>query len=112
MTPRCAPVTPRFRVGITLLVSALLIVPAVVRAAGTLEGSRPSPVRLSRGFELPPTKCNVAPPVNTAMVVVVLSEPATVPLGRHASNVDEPVSAAPSDCAPDPLRGPPVTPLF
>jgi hypothetical protein len=64
-----APVRPSFRVGIALLVSILLIVPALVRAMEPLRASTPSPVRLSRGFELPPAKCHVTPPTAVAVPV-------------------------------------------
>lgn len=101
-------VSPRCRLGVLIAVAALLIVPPIVRATATMKS--PSPLRLNRGFETPPSKAD-------AVIGLELTTAATaahnrlepprpartlrplasfVPLGRH-------------DDSPDPLRGPPAS---
>ena len=106
-----APIATRFRLGICVLVAALLVVPAAVRAAGRLEGSSPSPVRLSRGFEVPPAKCSVAPPTHASLPPISLIEPAAVRATARVYPADSPPTS-PGDRSPDPDRGPPLSPLL
>ena len=105
-----APIAARFRVGICVLVAALLVVPAAVRAAGRLEGSSPSPVRLSRGFDVPPAKCSVAPPADAALPVMS-PETETRRLAPFVQVGDEPAARPPANTSPDPQRGPPPSTL-
>jgi hypothetical protein len=95
------------RVGVVMLVSALLVVPIFVRAGGQLHSSSPSPIRLSRGFELPPTKCHVAPPAETAAAPVRAALPTPVDVLRRAVAPDEAVPDASDNPSPDTQRGPP-----
>jgi len=105
--PPIGSVVARLRVVVFLLVSVLLVVPPVVRAAGHLPVSKPSPLRLSRGFELPPTRSVVVPPTETVPPVSSAAEPAAPPVCRRASAADDALPISPPDRSPDALRGPP-----
>src|SRR5689334_4914954 len=99
----------RARLAILLVVAALCVVPALVRATYTPSGA--STVRLNRGFSLPPAKSSVARPVQVA---IVFAEPMhdDASLGRADHTVrcaDETIPDAPPDRSPDALRGPPRT---
>jgi hypothetical protein len=93
-----------------LLVATIALVPPLVRATARFGADTASPLRLNRGFESPPSKCTVEPPVDVrgqAVPIVVLS--------IHVEWFDAPASepqphSAPSQ-SPDPLRGPPLISL-
>ena len=91
----------------TLAIATLAIVPALVLA--TQQASGPS-VRLTRGFNAPPAKCHVVPPITGAAAVLRESPPS--PHVRPAGFV---LAELIPDSLPvlslDPLRGPPASPL-
>jgi len=99
------------RAGAFLLVATLLIVPALVQASKPLRESTPSPIRLSRGFKLPPTKVNVAPPPDVAVSLVSLEESEPTLGNRRALAFDEDIPDLTHHSSPEALRGPPNAPL-
>lgn len=96
----------RARVAILVTVAALCAVPALVRA--TFSGSTSTPIRLNRGFELPPTKATIAPPPNVAVALVSHQETGVSRIDRRAPAVDEVAPDAAPVLPPDALRGPPA----
>ena len=95
-------------VGALLMLATLAVVPALVFA--THQGATPS-LRLTRGFNAPPEKCNIAPP---AAVVQSVSrhEPQTPPVHPSASVVhSESIPDSLPERAPEALRGPPTDSL-
>ena len=109
MSPGCsAPSGYRFRVAILVMAAALGVVPALVRA--TFSGSTATPIRLNRGFELPPAKSTLTPPESVA-VTAVTHEPIEPATGARFSPVPDDVAlVSRPERAPDPLRGPPIVP--
>ena len=99
----------RARVAILVIVAALCVVPALVRA--TFSGSTSTPIRLNRGFELPPGKASLAPPPNVAVAPVSHHETGLSRIDRRAPAVDEVAPEAAPVRPPDALRGPPAFPL-
>jgi hypothetical protein len=103
------PIASRIRVVILVMVAALCVVPALVRA--TFSGSPTTPIRLNRGFELPPAKSTLPPPQSVAVIPVGYdsAEPATrerfSPVAHHIGPVRS------TEYALDPLRGPPILPV-
>jgi len=100
--------TTRFRVVLLALVAAILVVPALVRASGSVTHKSTSPLRLNRGFEAPAAKASV-----TALRLLVEVSPCHADVELRASwtctHVDEAIPHAPSHRPPDVLRGPPAT---
>jgi hypothetical protein len=93
-----------------LLVATIAFVPPLVRATARMAPDTSSPLRLNRGFDAPPTKSTVVPPVDLPFETVQhLSLPVRVE--RFGAPVHEPVPEPPLDPSPDPLRGPPVPSL-
>jgi hypothetical protein len=96
----------RARLGILAIVTALCVVPPLVRATYTATGA--STLRLNRGFSLPPSKSRVARPDDVAAIVAPADErqisDRVAPRVRPA---DDSVPIAPPDRSRDPLRGPP-----
>jgi len=103
--------TRRLRIATAVLLAAtVLCVPPLVRATAHFGADTASPLRLNRGFESPPSKCTVEPPVDVRGQAV----PRLVP-SVHVEWFDAPASepqphSAPSQ-SPDPLRGPPPVSL-
>ena len=102
------PIACRIRVAILVIVAALCVVPPLVRA--TFSGSSATPIRLNRGFELPPAKATLPPPQRVAVMPVSYdsAEPAT---RERFSPITCEVGVGPLSApahAPDPLRGPPL----
>jgi hypothetical protein len=98
----------RARLAILVTVAALCVVPALVRA--TFSGSTSTPIRLNRGFELPPGKATIAPPANVAVAPVSDEETGLSQVDRRAPAVDEVAPDAAPVRPPDTLRGPPSFP--
>jgi hypothetical protein len=95
------------RVAAVLAVAALFFVPPIVRATSTIKS--PSPLRLNRGFETPPSKADV---VSSLEQVVQPSAPRLEPLRRGQLPLLQPaVPHTPIDGSPDPQRGPPTLTL-
>jgi hypothetical protein len=87
-----------------LVVATIAVVPALVFATQQ-HGSAPS-IRLTRGFEAPPTKCSAAPPV---IVQSVSRHDPQLPLAsRSAPVLDASIPDSPADRVPEALRGPPA----
>lgn len=107
MSPRSpAPIACRIRVAILTMVAALCIVPALVRA--TFSGSPTTPIRLNRGFEMPPAKATLPPPQSVA-VTPVIHDRADPPTRERLSPIPLEISLpSPPAHVPDPLRGPPL----
>jgi hypothetical protein len=99
----------RVRVAILVTVAALCVVPALVRA--TFSGSTSTPIRLNRGFELPPGKATIAPPATVAVAPVSDEETGLSRIDRRAPVRDEVAPEAAPVRPPDALRGPPAFPL-
>jgi len=98
----------RARVAILVTVAALCVVPALVRA--TFSGSTSTPIRLNRGFERPPAKATIAPPLTVAVALVSHQETGLSHVDRRAPAVDEDAPHAAPVRPPDALRGPPAFP--
>ena len=111
MSPHSStPIACRIRVAILVMVVALCVVPALVRA--TFSGSPTTPIRLNRGFELPPAKSTVAPPQTVSVTPVRHDRAEPVTRERFSRVPDEIPLFAPLEYAPDPLRGPPILPVI
>ncbi len=95
-------------VGALLMLATVAVVPALVFA--THQGATPS-LRLTRGFNAPPEKCNITP--RTAVVQSVShQEPQTPPAHPAASEIrSESIPDSPPERAPDTPRGPPTDSL-
>lgn len=104
------PIAYRIRVAILVMVAALCVVPALVRA--TFSGSRTTPIRLNRGFELPPAKSTLPPPQTVAVTPVRHDRAEPVTRERFSRVPGEICLVAPPEYAPDPLRGPPILPVI
>jgi hypothetical protein len=111
MTPAPGTVARHIRLSVFLLVTILFVVPGLVRATKPLRESSPAPFRLSRGFELPPTKCSLTPPSEVAIPAVSLEEPSTQHVHRQLAQFDDALPESALDSSPEALRGPPSTPL-
>jgi hypothetical protein len=99
-------VTRHRQVGIAVIVAALFIVPPFVRATFPI-GSSSSPIRLTRGFETPPSKADV-PSLEQVAGVISLRAPED-PRAAHCSpDLTESKIASQADRAPDLERGPPA----
>ncbi|HEY7169972.1 MAG TPA: hypothetical protein VH417_03935 [Vicinamibacterales bacterium] len=90
-----------------LLVATIALVPPLVRATARFGADQSTPLRLNRGFESPPSKCTIAPPLDLHGQVVP-----TLVVSIHVEWFDAPgneplPNPAPSH-SPDPLRGPPL----
>jgi hypothetical protein len=90
-----------------LLVATIALVPPLVRATARFGADTSTPLRLNRGFESPPSKSTIAPPVDVHRQSVP-----TLVVSIHVEWFDAPVNeplpySAPSH-SPDPLRGPPL----
>jgi hypothetical protein len=96
------------RMMVFALVAVLSIVPGLVRATKPLRELTPAPFRMSRGFELPPTKSSVTPPSEVAVPAVSLEEPQPAQANLQPLEVDESVRDSAIDLSPDALRGPPT----
>jgi hypothetical protein len=103
-----ADIAGRARVAILVIVVALCVVPALVRA--TFSGSTGTPIRLNRGFELPPGKASLAPPPTTAVAPISHQQNRPARLDRRAPAFDDVAPYAAPVRWPDPLRGPPTLP--
>jgi hypothetical protein len=103
------PVASRIRVAILVMVAALCVVPALVRA--TFSGAPTTPIRLNRGFELPPAKSTLPPPQTVAVTAVRPDRAEPVTRERLSQNPGEIRLVARHEYAPDPLRGPPILPI-
>jgi len=91
-------------VGALLMLATVAVVPALVFA--THQGATPS-LRLTRGFNAPPEKCNITPPA-AAVQAASRHEPAA-PQARPATAVRaESIPVSPFERAPDTPRGPPT----
>ncbi len=103
----------RCRVAAVVLVATILWVPVAVRAAHPVKGPVASSIRLNRGFDLPVDKQSVPAPE----LLVMFPAPLLVPEAPPAEAVgpvlerEHTVPDSPDHIAPDPLRGPPVSPL-
>jgi len=95
------------RMTVFILVAVLSIVPGLVRATKPLHELTPAPFRMSRGFKLPPAKCNLTPPSEVAVPAVALEEPQPTQANLPFLECDEAVPASALDTSPDGLRGPP-----
>jgi hypothetical protein len=98
----------RARFTVLVMVAALFVVPALVRA--TFSSSPTSLIRLNRGFERPPAKCQIPPPV---VLVAALSRSEAEPpkLDLLVPVFDAPAPDAPPEGSPDAFRGPPIPSL-
>jgi hypothetical protein len=98
----------RARVTILVMIAALFVVPALVRA--TFSASQTSLIRLNRGFERPPAKCQIPPPV---VIVAALSRSEAEPpkLDLLVPVFEAPAPDAPPEGSPDAYRGPPIPSL-
>lgn len=112
------PPSPRYvlgrsiRLAVFVVVTILSVCPALICATRPLVELKPSGIRLSRGFELPPTKGCAARPTQT--VVAVIDRTSEPKLRRTIRRTPEFASLSPFSvlyCSPDPLRGPPPTRL-
>jgi hypothetical protein len=99
----------RARIAILVTVAALCVVPALVRA--TFSGSTSTPIRLNRGFELPPGKATIAPPANVAVAAVCDEDAGLSQIDRRSPAPDEVAPETAAVHPPDALRGPPAFPL-
>jgi hypothetical protein len=90
-----------------VLVAVLSIVPGLVRATKPLRELTPAPFRMSRGFELPPTKCSVTPPSEVAVPAVSLEEPQPRQANLQPVDFNEALPDSALDISPEALRGPP-----
>jgi hypothetical protein len=109
MSPHSStPIACRIRVAILVMVGALCVVPALVRA--TFSGSPTTPIRLNRGFERPPAKSTLPPPQTVAVTPVIEDRAEPVIPDRFSRVPAENRLVAAVEYAPDPLRGPPILP--
>ena len=98
--------------GVFFVVITLCVCPALIYATRPLIESKPSGIRLSRGFELPPAKGCIARPAQTA--VAVIDRTNELKLQQATRRMPEFASLSPFALlyrSPDPLRGPPPTRL-
>ena len=89
-----------------LLISTIALVPPLVRAAARLTDTS-SPIRLNRGFESPPSKCTVVPPVDARGESVPQAPPPIRVERFEAAAHDEPLPESAPGRSRDPQRGPP-----
>jgi hypothetical protein len=90
-----------------LLVATIALVPPLVRATARFGADTSTPLRLNRGFESPPSKCTIAPPVDVhgqSLPTLVVSSH----IESAAAPVNEPRPRSAPSHSPDPLRGPPL----
>ena len=94
---------------VALIVATLVLVPTLVRATQTMAGSASTSIRLNRGFDVPESKCRVAPPVAPVSAPIELEavSRATFEAERSSDVVPRPQSQ--HDASPQVLRGPPVS---
>ena len=100
------------RASILVLVTVLCLFPALVRATRPLIESKPSPIRLSRGFDAPPAKDSVAPPADVAILPDASRVPEPPRPILRLVTVDLPLGPVTLAHAPDVLRGPPAAASF
>jgi hypothetical protein len=105
--PFPATVARRIRMTVFVLVAILSVVPGLVRATKPLRELTPAPFRLSRGFELPPTKCSLTPPSEVAVPAVSLEEPQPQPVNPQTVELNEALPDSALNISPEDLRGPP-----
>jgi hypothetical protein len=101
----------RIRMTVFVLVAVLSIVPGLVRATKPLRELTPAPFRMSRGFELPPTKCSLTPPSDVAVPAVSLEEPQPKQGRLRRADFNEVLPDSALDVSPKALRGPPSPPF-
>jgi hypothetical protein len=95
------------RVAVVVAVAALFFVPPIVRATSTIKS--PSPLRLNRGFETPPSKADVVGSLEqVAQPSALRLEPLRL---SHLPLLQPAVPHTPTDGSPDPQRGPPAPTL-
>jgi hypothetical protein len=90
-----------------LLVATIALVPPLVRATARLGADTSTPLRLNRGFESPPSKCTIAPPLDAhgqSVPTIVVS----IHIEWFDAPVNEPLPHSAPSHSPDPLRGPPL----
>jgi hypothetical protein len=89
---------------IFLMVAVIFLAPPLVRATVLRDGT--PPLRLNRGFEQPPAKCDVG----QADMLVRLAFPditRPVPPAERVTVSEQALPPAAPDRLPDPVRGPP-----
>jgi len=92
---------------LSVVVATLVFLPPLVRAADHLGSSRSSsPIRLNRGFERPPAKSEIAPPVDLRRWSV-LERSLPVEPRQVVVTASDRLPALQPDLSPDALRGPP-----
>jgi hypothetical protein len=96
----------RARVAILIVVGALCVVPALVRA--TYSFSTTSPLRLNRGFERPPSKATVAPPAQAVVLPLLDTDTGSAAPEHWPAPVDIVTLRSFFETPPDALRGPPA----
>ena len=95
---------------IAVLVAALVVVPALVRATQRLDGTpTPSSIRLNRGFAAPVGKLRLAPPLHdiTAQCVALAGESRLTGLSASVDALDDCIPDSPLEHFPETRRGPP-----
>ena len=98
---------------ISIVVAALVVVPALLRAAQPVDGGlTTAQMRLNRGFAAPESKCRLPQPVDTLLSQSSFEEPAVPYIGPRTPVLDDTVPDSPRDASPDTLRGPPASLLF
>jgi len=106
-----APFGIRFRTAtLFVLVATIAFTPPLVRATARIAPDTSSPLRLNRGFDTPPAKCTVVPPVEISFET---GQHRVLPLGVERSGAagHEPLPDSPVSPSPDALRGPPLPSL-
>jgi hypothetical protein len=90
-----------------LLVATIALVPPLVRATARLGADAATPLRLNRGFESPPSKCTIAPPLDLHGQSVPMLVP-SIHVDWFDAPAHEPLPHSTPGDSPDLLRGPPV----
>jgi hypothetical protein len=95
---------------IAVLVAALVVVPAVVRATQRLDDTpSPSSIRLNRGFAAPVGKIRLTPPLHgiTAQSAALSEKSGRTGLSASVEALDDWIPDSFSDRLPETRRGPP-----
>ena len=108
MSAERASVTRSTRRCVYLVIVVLLVLPTLVRATRHFTpATDSSPIRLNRGFDLPPGKSTLAAPVSVGEPVTIDDTP-HVWVRSSASPTLETLPASPVEQQPDVQRGPPT----
>jgi hypothetical protein len=91
---------------IFLMVAVMFLAPPLVRATVLRDGA--PPIRLNRGFEQPPAKCDLVQ-ADVLVRLAFLDTTPPVPPAERVTVPDEALPTASPDRLPDPVRGPPAT---